>query len=77
MGYVTLYSYAVPLLGGIIAFIVLHEQTSVWQWVAGGVVVGGMLLARWAIMRGARLATPGAEPTELDSGQRAAQEVAD
>lgn len=77
VGYVTLYSYAVPLLGGIIALIALHEQTSVWQWVAGGVVVGGMLLARWAITRGARMAAPGGEPAELDSGPRAAQEVAD
>jgi drug/metabolite transporter (DMT)-like permease len=71
VGYVTLYSYAVPVLGGIVAIIVLHEQTSAWQWLAGAVVVGGMLLARWAITRGA----PVAEPTELDTEQRAAREV--
>jgi drug/metabolite transporter (DMT)-like permease len=71
VGYVTLYGYAVPVLGGIIAIIVLHEQTSAWQWLAGAVVVGGMLLARWAITRGA----PVAEPAELDTEQRAAREV--
>lgn len=77
VGYVTLYSYAVPVLGGIIAIIALREQTSAWQWLAGGVVVGGMLLARWAITRGTHVAAPVTEPAGLNVEQRAAREVVD
>ena len=49
VGYVTLYNYAVPVLGGIAAFLVIHEALSPIQALAGAVVLGGMLLARWAI----------------------------
>jgi drug/metabolite transporter (DMT)-like permease len=52
VGYVTLYFYAVPVLGGIVAFFALGEQLSGWQIVASLVVLGGMLLARWAISHG-------------------------
>lgn len=51
VGYVTLYSYASPVLGGITAFLVLREPIGVTQALAAAVVVGGMLMARWAIMR--------------------------
>ncbi|HET9110611.1 MAG TPA: DMT family transporter [Ktedonobacterales bacterium] len=49
VGYVTLYNYAVPVLGGIAAFLIIHEALSPIQALAGAVVLGGMLLARWAI----------------------------
>ncbi|MGH2504067.1 MAG: DMT family transporter, partial [Ktedonobacterales bacterium] len=51
VGYVTLYSYATPVIGGIVAYLALGEQLSHAQIVAGGVALGGMLLARWAIVR--------------------------
>ncbi|HEX8732691.1 MAG TPA: DMT family transporter [Ktedonobacterales bacterium] len=54
VGYVTLYSYATPVLGGAVAYLALGEELSRAQIVAGGVVLGGMLLARWAIVRHAR-----------------------
>ncbi|HEX5571553.1 MAG TPA: DMT family transporter [Ktedonobacterales bacterium] len=82
VGYVTLYSYAVPVLGGITAIIALREHLSIWQALASAVVLGGMLLARWAIMRRraptiARTLAPGGEPAEVSGEQRAAHEVAD
>lgn len=82
VGYVTLYSYAVPVLGGITAVVALREPLSVWQALAGVVVLGGMLLSRWAIMRRraptiARSLAPGGEPAEMSGAQRAAHEVAD
>jgi drug/metabolite transporter (DMT)-like permease len=49
VGYVTLYSYLVPVLGGVIAFLLLGETLSLGQYVAGAVVLGGMLLARVGI----------------------------
>lgn len=51
VGYVTLYSYATPILGGVVGYLALGERLSVAQIVAGAVVLGGMLLARWAIVR--------------------------
>ena len=51
VGYVTLYSFATPILGGIVAYLALGERLSPAQIVAGAVVLGGMLLARWAIVR--------------------------
>lgn len=82
VGYVTLYSYAAPVLGGIIAVIALHEPLSVWQALAGVVVLGGMLLSRWAIMRQqtpivARSLAPGGEPVEVSGAHRTAREMAD
>lgn len=83
VGYVTLYSYAIPVLGGIVAYIALGEELSGAQIAAGGVVLGGMLLARWAIVRrgktdtdvvGSDVATesdaPGAEPEPLSPPRR-------
>lgn len=51
VGYVTLYNYAVPVLGGVFAFIFLGEALTPAQGVSAAVVLGGMLLARWAIIR--------------------------
>ena len=81
VGYVTLYNYAVPVLGGIVAFFALHETLTVWQIVASVVVLGGMFLARWAIMRGdpSRAVISGARSTLPDSTSApgAAHDVAD
>lgn len=52
VGYVTLYNYATPVLGGIAAFLILGESLDVWQMLAAVVVLAGMLLARWAITHG-------------------------
>ncbi|MDE3230925.1 MAG: DMT family transporter, partial [Chloroflexota bacterium] len=57
VGYVTLYSYATPVLGGVVAYLALGEELSRAQIVAGGVVLAGMLLARWAIVRHTRAET--------------------
>ncbi len=78
VGYVTLYNYAVPVLGGVAAFFALHEVLTTWQVVASAVVLGGMLLARWAIVRGenARAAVSGARPALAES-QGAARDMAD
>jgi drug/metabolite transporter (DMT)-like permease len=51
VAYVTLYSYPVPVLAGISAWIVLRQALSMGQIVAAAVVLGGMLLARWGIAR--------------------------
>jgi drug/metabolite transporter (DMT)-like permease len=63
VGYVTLYSYAVPVLGGIAAYLVLGEQMSQGQAMAAAVVLGGMLLARWAITRQRDSAASGSLPS--------------
>src|SRR5690242_4308828 len=51
VGYVTLYSYAVPIMGGVIGFLLLHEALTPAQLAAGGIVLAGMLVARWGVMR--------------------------
>ncbi|HEY7974002.1 MAG TPA: DMT family transporter [Ktedonobacterales bacterium] len=51
VGYVTLYNYPVPILGGVVAYFALSETPSIWQMLAAAVVLVGMLLARWAITR--------------------------
>ena len=91
VGYVTLYNYAVPVMGGVVAFFALGEGLSATQGLAAAVVLGGMLLARWAIARGARARSqashasqapqagqvPGFEPVGEASAERSASEVAD
>src|SRR5262249_33511875 len=62
VGYVTLYSYLVPVVGGIFGFLLLGEALAPVQLVAGTVVLGGMLVAR----RAARGAT---KPALNDSVQ--------
>lgn len=51
VAYVTLYSYPVPVLAGIFAWIVLKQALTAGQIFAAAVVLGGMLLARWGIAR--------------------------
>ena len=53
VGYVTLYSYAVPIMGGVIGFLLLHEALTPTQLAAGAIVLAGMLVARWGVMRAA------------------------
>lgn len=79
VGYVTLYSYAVPVLGGVAAFVALHEVLTFWQFVASAIVLGGMLLARWAIVRGesSRVAVTGARSGELADASPIARDLAD
>lgn len=56
VGYVTLYTYAVPVMGGIFAWLLLGEVLTPPQIVAGMVVIGGMLAARWGASRTAEYA---------------------
>jgi drug/metabolite transporter (DMT)-like permease len=58
VGYVTVYSYLVPVLGGLIAFVVLGEALSLGQYVGGAVILGGMLLARLGIRLAGRRPAP-------------------
>ncbi|HLV99586.1 MAG TPA: DMT family transporter [Ktedonobacterales bacterium] len=46
VGYVTLYNYLTPILGGIGSFLILGEQFSAGQLVGAAVVLSGLLLAR-------------------------------
>ncbi len=52
VGYVTLYNYLVPILGGIGSFLLLGERFSAGQMVGAGVVLAGLLLARWGMLSG-------------------------
>lgn len=49
VGYVTLYNYLVPILGGVGSFLLLGEQLSAGQLAGAGVVLAGLLLARWGM----------------------------
>jgi drug/metabolite transporter (DMT)-like permease len=53
VGYVTLYNYLTPVLGGLISFIFLGEQFSLGQLVGAAIVLGGLLLARRGVASGA------------------------
>lgn len=71
VGYVTLYTYAVPVLGGIFAWIVLGEALTPLQVAAGALVLAGLLAARWGATlvlgpaAGAGPAAAGASPATL------------
>ncbi len=76
VGYVTLYAYAVPIVGGGIAWLLLGEALTLQQVEAGILVVSGMLAARWgathalasariARRRGRGVAQPPIDPGEL------------
>ena len=54
--YVSVYSYAVPVLAGIFSFFLLGDSLSVGQLIGAGIVLLGMLLARWGALRVARRA---------------------
>ncbi|HLY29763.1 MAG TPA: DMT family transporter [Ktedonobacterales bacterium] len=49
VGYVTLFNYAVPVMAAIFGFLALGEALTLTQMAGGVLVIGGMLLARWAI----------------------------
>lgn len=67
VGYVTLYSYAVPVLGGVVAWIILGEGLTLAQVAAGVVVLGGMLAARWGATRAHAAAGVAAGPAAVAS----------
>ncbi len=77
VGHVTLYSYAVPVMGGIASWIVLEEKLTLAQGAAGMVVLGGMLAARWGVQRaqGAGAGRGVVEPVRRTSGRRGALDV--
>jgi drug/metabolite transporter (DMT)-like permease len=89
VGYVTLYSYAVPVLGGIVGFLILGETLAPAQVAAGAVVIGGMLVARWGATRNSRAAStpqiraravytePQDSPLDAGSGQDGAAQPRD
>ncbi len=52
--YVSVYSYAVPVLAGVISFLIFGDGLSGGQIAGAGVVLAGMLLARWGAIRVAR-----------------------
>jgi drug/metabolite transporter (DMT)-like permease len=54
--YVSVYSYAVPVLAGMFSFFLLGDSLSVGQLIGAGIVLLGMLLARWGALRVARRA---------------------
>ncbi len=66
VAYVTIYSYPVPVLAGIFAWIVIKQALTVGQIVAAAVVLGGMGLARWGI---ARLAAPAPSVAPIANGE--------
>lgn len=75
VGYVTLYNYAVPVAGGIVAFFVLHEEIGAGQGLAALVVLGGLLLARWAISRQRGESSPATSPSGDRIGELASESV--
>ena len=71
VGHVTLYSYAVPVVGGIAGLVLLGETLTPAQVAAGVVVLGGMLAARWGVRRlqaGVSSAAGVATPTSTHRG---------
>jgi drug/metabolite transporter (DMT)-like permease len=66
--YVSVYSYAVPVLAGVISVFIFGDSFSVGQIAGAGIVLLGMLLARWGAVRVARRArrerTAEAEPAQ-------------
>lgn len=54
VGYVTIYNYAVPILTGVVSWVVFGEELNGIQKLSATLTLGGMLLARWAIMRNQR-----------------------
>ncbi len=72
VGYVTLYNYLTPVLGGIGAFLLLGEQFSVGQLVGAAVVLAGLLLARRGMASGTKLAqatASAAGATDVGAGE--------
>jgi len=57
VGYVTLFNYAVPVMAGVVGFLAFREGLTPPQFVAGALVIGGMLLARQGVLGAQRAAT--------------------
>ncbi|HEU5368372.1 MAG TPA: DMT family transporter, partial [Ktedonobacterales bacterium] len=53
VGYVTLYNYLTPVLGGAVSFLLLGEQFTLGQLLGAAVVLSGLLLARRGTASGA------------------------
>jgi len=69
VGYVTLYNYLTPVLGGIGSFLLLGEQFSVGQLFGAAMVLAGLLLARRGMASGtkqAQVIVPFASSMEAD-----------
>jgi drug/metabolite transporter (DMT)-like permease len=64
VGYVTLYNYLVPILGGVVSFLWLGEQLAVGQFGGAAVVVAGLLVARRGMARRTRRETVAAPAAE-------------
>ena len=60
VGYVTLYNYLTPVLGGVGSFLLLGEQFAPGQLLGAAVVLSGMLLARRGMALGAKKRVQGA-----------------
>jgi drug/metabolite transporter (DMT)-like permease len=52
--YVSVYSYAVPVMAGVISYLLFGERLTSGQVVGAAIVLVGMLLARWGALRIAR-----------------------
>jgi drug/metabolite transporter (DMT)-like permease len=64
VGYVTLFSYAVPVMSGVFGFLLLGEALTLAQLAGAAVVLGGMLAARWGVER-SRLRARGVPQSEV------------
>lgn len=77
VGYVTIYNYAVPIVAGFAGWIAFSEALNWIQMLSAALTIGGMLLARWAIIRAGRpRATRGAS-AEAPAAGALAREVTD
>jgi O-acetylserine/cysteine efflux transporter len=69
--YVSVYSYAVPVLAGVISFFLFGDSLSSGQIAGAGIVFAGMVLARWGAIRVAKRARQ-AQTSETEAAQSAA-----
>lgn len=74
VGYVTLFSYAVPVISGIFGFLLLSEALTLAQLAGAAVVLGGMLAARWGVER-SRLAAHKAAQHETEEAEAPLPEI--
>jgi drug/metabolite transporter (DMT)-like permease len=69
--YVSVYTYAAPVLAGVISFFLFGDSLSSGQIAGAGIVLLGMSLARWGAMRVARRARR-EQAAEAEAAQTAA-----
>jgi drug/metabolite transporter (DMT)-like permease len=67
VGYVTLYNYLTPMLGGVVSFLLLGEELSIGQLLGAVVVLAGLLLARRGIASAAKPAPAEADKSAAES----------